>query len=1133
MARPMVISQQKLAEKLIILNDRGTGMLTRIYNIKKACADPKSKPSFLSDKTHESSMKHVVKKFPNIDIKSLQPIFHLRSEIIKSLSLYYYTFVDLLDFKDKVGELLTTIDACQLQLDIGLNFDLTKSYLDLVFTYVSLMVLLSRVDDRKAVLGLFNAAHEMSNEQHQSDPSFPRLGQLIIEYENPFKKLSDEFVPHSKVLVSALLSLQELYARRNLSAQHWRSAQMLSLIANQNQMLNPAQTNTMPCEYLSLDVMERWIVFGFTLCYPYLNQGAAQGMWSVALQSGWTTCLFRDEVIHIHGCLQSFFEGIKGQNKRAAEVKDYFNKALEVSTRVHRERRKFLRTALKELATILADQPGLLGPKALFVFMGLSLARDEVIWLVRHHDNLPSKQAQGKNKLVEDLVDRQLPELLFHMEELRALVRKYNQVLQRYYVQYLSGYDAVALDLELQPLQNLTEEESVILSAMCNTISTLNVRQVEEADLFDFRGMRIDWCRLQAYAADGKSTLNLMEHKGLAFLVNTIIFHTRMVDSLDEMLVETSDLSLFCFYSKHFEDHFHMCLEFPAQNRYIIAFPLICGHFQNCTHELCPEERHHIKERSLSVVNVFLDEMAKEAKNIITTICDEQCLMADRLLPKHCAAHIAQIHGKKKREVKPGKKQIPTELNKPGIESYRKTREDLTTMDKLHMALTELCFAINYCSTITIWDYTFAPREYLHQHLESRFSRALVGMSMFNPETGDIAKPSELLASVRAYMNVLQSIENYAHLDITRVFNSVLLQQTHHIDPNGDKTLAAHYVTWYSDILLRRVGAHHIIFSPIQRAFVTMNSEGSVPFNAEEFSDITELRSLAELIGPYGMKYLSESLLWQVASQVQEIRKLVLQNNDILVLLRSNFDKPDTMKELAKRLQGPDNVLQRMIIIGVILSFRQLCQEALSDVLSQRIPFLFASICDIKENGPKTEVESPAISELASAAGLPVKVEPALINSLRHQKQVDPKEDEHHLACLLLVFVAVSLPRLARMDASVYKANLGGHVNNAHCLAMSINTIFCALFAQAGRSDADDRLKEFLALASSSLLRLGQEIDREAVRNRDAIYILLDLIVQESSYLTMDLLESCFPYGLIRKAYQVVHKAEIVPLKSP
>lgn len=33
------------------------------------------------------------------------------------------------------------------------------------------------------------------------------------------------------------------------------------------------------------------------------------------------------------------------------------------SPAIHRERRKFLRSALKELALIFTDQPGLLGPK--------------------------------------------------------------------------------------------------------------------------------------------------------------------------------------------------------------------------------------------------------------------------------------------------------------------------------------------------------------------------------------------------------------------------------------------------------------------------------------------------------------------------------------------------------------------------------------------------------------------------------------------------------------------------------------------------------------------------------------------------------------------------------------------------
>ena len=33
-----------------------------------------------------------------------------------------------------------------------------------------------------------------------------------------------------------------------------------------------------------------------------------------------------------------------------------------------------------------------------------------------------------------------------------------------------------------------------------------------------------------------------------------------------------------------------------------------------------------------------------------------------------------------------------------------------------------------------------------------------------------------------------------------------------------------------------------------------------------------ELRALAELIGPYGMKYLSERLMWHISSQVEELK---------------------------------------------------------------------------------------------------------------------------------------------------------------------------------------------------------------------------------------------------------------------
>lgn len=50
-----------------------------------------------------------------------------------------------------------------------------------------------------------------------------------MDYDPPLKKLGEEFIPHSKLLVSALLSLQQVYLRRNLTAEKWRYCELNSL----------------------------------------------------------------------------------------------------------------------------------------------------------------------------------------------------------------------------------------------------------------------------------------------------------------------------------------------------------------------------------------------------------------------------------------------------------------------------------------------------------------------------------------------------------------------------------------------------------------------------------------------------------------------------------------------------------------------------------------------------------------------------------------------------------------------------------------------------------------------------------------------------------------------------------------
>lgn len=45
--------------------------------------------------------------------------------------------------------------------------------------------------------GLYNVAHEAT--RGSMDTHFPRLGQMIIDYDAPIKKMTEEFIPLSKV----------------------------------------------------------------------------------------------------------------------------------------------------------------------------------------------------------------------------------------------------------------------------------------------------------------------------------------------------------------------------------------------------------------------------------------------------------------------------------------------------------------------------------------------------------------------------------------------------------------------------------------------------------------------------------------------------------------------------------------------------------------------------------------------------------------------------------------------------------------------------------------------------------------------------------------------------------------------
>ena len=93
-----------------------------------------------------------------------------------------------------------------------------------------------------------------------------------------------------------------------------------------------------------------------------------------------------------------------------------------------------------------------------------------------------------------------------------------------------------------------------------------------------------------------------------------------------------------------------------------------------------------------------------------------------------------------------------------------------------------------------------------------------------------------------------------------------------------------------------------------------------------------------------------------------------------------------------------------------------------------------------------------------------------------------------------------------------------------------MNQVLVALFTLYGNDDVEDRIQEFFGILSTSMLHLGEQGKRQSrakeIPNLESVYILIDLIVQKSQYLTTDIFERCFPYELLRNSYHVVHKKE-------
>eukprot|EP00040_Diaphanoeca_grandis_P016078 m.82811 g.82811 ORF g.82811 m.82811 type:complete len:1109 (-) comp25559_c0_seq1:97-3423(-) len=1099
-------AKRRIGERFAILNEYGEGVNARLDTIiQNYNAD--TRPACFKDKSLDTHIKAVIKKFPAIDEpKQSSPLFALRENIQEQLGDAYGTLIDWISFHQATSEFFADLTDQQFVFDVSINTILVTEFLKLVVTHITSIELVSRFSDRKLVAGIYNCTYQLL--KGVGEPFYPQLARMLVQFDVPFKRLPEFYEQHGKMLSQALSSLKPIFDRKMVDVGQLRKSNPLSLAQSPQHMLKPPELKNTQLDVISAATLIQWVCIGYLVLPQELAVNAnALDMVTRAMKDGSHLPLFRDQSLNVFRTFEVVFgttEGKKSakQKKTVMETESSFHAD---AANVHSQRRDYLRNSLRQLCLIIQDKPGLLGPKLTVVISALNMARDEIFWLYRHKSN-------ENKKLKGSLEDKQFAELLFYTTELRDTVLRYGLLVKRYYTEFLCEADSQQLRAAISS-QHFESYEQLLISAFFDVLEDT----LEQHPDMPLNGMRLDCHRLLAAMSVVSAKHSVAQNEPVAHLVNAIHFHSQAVDNLSNLVQEACCISNMWFFKDMFVNMFTDAIKDDDQNRFILSFASACSSFPFGGNRSIPGEEISIGNKAADIANHVLQHAATKAVNSIDAISESFGVLASHTLPAQAVSALEVKFAKDKNKHTADLPELP------GVESQSYGDESVQHLRTMHDHLSDVCWALNHNPRLLVHNIEMRPAEYLTRQLEESFANTLVKM-LKGPSESVPARPSVVLDAVQAYMGVLRHVESYIDIDIISLFSAGLLQQTLVLTAPGRKTHATQFVDFYRRLVLRMVPQGGIIIATSRKAMCSLTK---LDINPAEYTDIGELQALCSLIGPYGVKQLNDSLMEKIFQEMTEIKRIVQANKTELDIIKLKTAKTEMCENAMSRIRDMPAFIEKCKMVGTILVFRRMISEQMRTMLKGKIPFMFEMI-----NDWHTHMESgKELNALAFAAGIESDVDPFLE---AHLQPLCGGRTDADLWGLMMVMCAASLKSLASDSETVFNPQYDAHENNVQVLAVMINQISSVIFTltapskQAAFKHIVDAQTDFLRIASILLLRLGdkptEKTNSKSICGRDAVYVIMDKLVKESPFVTDDVLEEHFPYSLVRTSLHEAYK---------
>jgi NCK-associated protein 1 len=1048
-------------------------------------------------------------------------LFSKRAQEIQSeLFDYYNTYIDILKFSDEAWDLLRDLAQSLVAVRFQSNSDLMTLFFDLFTGYLKLHLLAGRVENCRLMLSAYAHAHHLNH--GNTEPNFMRIATYVNEHEKPILKLRQQC--ENLMLDAATLHSFFQPLAKYQDPKILMDTKLFDLVHDEKSMDVPSHLEEMQ-ELLYLDRFVHWTLYSFLFAPRTLQDEKSRGLLQVALGYTYQLPIYRDVMLDLYHEYDTLFEKFRlDKFKLSKHKKEIFKDILKTSHLVydrHRRLRGLLSVTLHTVYFMFSDFPGLIAPKIQLVLTLLRMARNEIVWYCQNIGVKPYK-APKQFPSGDNFIDGRVTTLIYFVDHIQQLVSKNKDFVHDYYLDLLRGPDAARIHPIAESFFKSARLSVALHDMLADTLNAIS----DASDSTDFEAIRLNWYRLSASLSSQQSGVTATQSEPLTAAMSKILTHSRHIDRLESELITHGSLHELLWYRNHVQEMLMAGLsDIHGQPGHCMSIVRVVHHSLANIHRFAPEEQKIIGAKTTKMAELFLKKSVDQVIRLLNGICT----MVDELRAQTAPVQVARAMEKS-----------GTQAALPGHESRHMIKNSLAqSLRAWRQQLAEICTAIREVESIVVFNVEYHPREYLCDTVEHTFKvqlhrKVCVGKG--------IQRPSIMLTHIKDLIRTFTAVDQHININVHDMIRRVMFQefvdltagtagepqeiktQTNTDNPGLIHTIAA----WYIALLTSDLGAQQVTYSDLKDGFVPIPNASSKSFPADTYADICELRALAELVGPYGVRIFDRELLSRISTSAGRIKSYIGENAHILKSLGPRFAEREFWSDSIGNLVHIPELVREATSVGSLMKFRRLLQYALKDVLQRDHPFVFGSVSELDSmvSGNDEDHRVQALLSLSADCGIPLGgADHALRHFLKRHKANGKDQTTWQL---LPELFAVSLIDNT-WKQSQYLVATESHSNNAHTIAICAVNLIAAfndiptevkMSATAAECTQSDMLK-LIRYSSYSVLHMSIRGSGSNFSNYNmqSVRAFVEKLVAETDIVSISEIEDFFPFSLLRTNY--------------